>query len=157
MWLSGTRHKYLHTYAYHTYKRHHTSLYMLPQSAWQCTLGSDKGSPSNNEGSPSSKTSRYVFDNNYTAANHYLLYARKHAPQADLKETERVYPPKSQERVEVGSADEEASPPPGLTVCTWANWPCVCVCKKSANHDGEIFSFKAHIPVYATECAWELK
>jgi len=37
-----------------------------------------------------------------------LSYARKHAPQA---ETERVYSPESQERVEVGSADGEASPP----------------------------------------------
>ena len=36
--------------------------------------------------------------------NYYLLYALRRL---------RGYPPESQERVEVGSADEEASPPPG--------------------------------------------
>ena len=43
--------------------------------------------------------------------NYYLLYARKHAPQADLE----GYPSELQERVEVGSADEEASPPCGVS------------------------------------------
>ena len=62
----------------------------------------------------------------YTAAN--LLYARKHAPQADLEETERI-PPESQERVEVGSADEEASPPPGSARVDYN----IYVCKHFSN------------------------
>ena len=78
--------------------RYHATT-LMTHDPWQithhhCDNGSVYISPplgnlsSPDEGSLSSESLRYVWW--YTAANFYLLYACKHAPQVDLKETERI-------------------------------------------------------------------